>query len=121
MAWEAETVATQNSVGNTWTDIGSEVALNPGEVAHEQIEADVPSTPTDSGEYRILASTADAAGGSNWDTQPLVSGQLDNADDPGRVSVTVAGVRRYKVQVQSSGSTDTIDFTRRYSTDGVNL
>lgn len=119
MAWDSQSTAAASDVTNVWTDIGSAITLAPGEVFHEQVEANFVNSPTDDGEFRVLASNADSD--ANYDVTPLLHGTLDNGNDPNAISFSLAGIKRYKVQVEATGSTDTINFIRRWAGDNVNL
>lgn len=119
MAWTAESTAgSTGAIGNTWTDIGASVQLNPGELAHEQIVADTTSgAPSNDAMVRVLTSLSTG----NYDVTPALSFTLSSTVDPNSLSYTVAGFYRYKVQGKSSSNADTFTFTRRWRTDGVNL
>lgn len=123
MAWSNTTGTATNVTATTMADIPSDgatvaVALNPGETANVQIEADFPATPTDNLTWQILSS---ADGGTTWDVLPVAAGVLENTSDPNRVTVQVFGYRSIKVQAARTGATDTIAVTARVAKDGVSL
>ena len=125
MAWGTTVVSdikTFASAQTTWftmqvssTDIA--LALEPRELVHCQVIFDFPGTPTDDGEFQVLASPDD---GTTWDTIPIMAFTADNGTDPNTVSFVISGYRYLRFQARLSGTTDTTTTCRlRYRKDGV--
>lgn len=123
MAWSSAAATQLTSITNTEQTFqfsGSpDRDLNPGETAHVQIEFDPVGSPTDNLEVRIYTSPD---GGTTYDVTPFLAWVILNDDDPNASSITLAGVRTFKVAVAATGATDThtsADCT--VAVDGVNL
>lgn len=118
MAWSAETSVTQANVGNTETTL-DDITLSPGEIASVVVIAN-PDGTTDDGIVRVFRSTD---GGTTFATEPELSFTLENAGSGTDVSkgFTLAGAQTLRIVGLSSGSTDTVDFTVDWQTDGVSL
>jgi len=112
MAWasEASLGAAQTAINNTWTDLvaAAFTTANPYDVYHIQINADNNSgTVTDSLQTRVLTYA-----GTQYDTVPAFSASLlPTVVTDEFMSFSFSGFYQFKVQVRSSGSTDTYDVT----------
>lgn len=98
------------SVDATGTD-SENIDLSQWEGVHCFVEADFPSGPTDDLVIEVLASND---GGSRYDTIPLFSFTVDNANGQDDVSFIVTSVYSCKIKFKSSGSTDVISVLFRY-------
>lgn len=125
MAWGTTVVSdteTFSATQTTWrimeasaTDIA--VSCEPRELVHVQVIFDFPSTPTDDGEFQVMASPDD---GTTWDTIPILAFTADNGTDPNTTSFVVSGYRYLQFQARMSGTTDTATTcVVRYRKDGV--
>lgn len=106
MAWGADTAATQLTSITTEQFFSTVITLNPGELAHVQVSADFPATPTDHlvvSVYTTLDDTTEV-----WDITPWLQFQIDKATDPNRASFALYGCYKARVGVKRSGTTDTI-------------
>lgn len=113
MAWGSETAlgSGQTAISDGgWTDLNgaSFTTANPYDVYHFSINADNGSgSVTDALEIRVLTSP-----GTNFDDTPVFAMSfLPSAITDEYVAFTMSGYRKFKVQVQSSGSTDDYDVT----------
>lgn len=119
MAWGTKnTIINAQSVSGTEV-FSSAVGLNPGEVAHVQVEADFPATPTDNLIVKIYGTLDDTS--ENWDDTPLFQQEIDNGIDPNAISLVIAGVYKFRLGVIRDGSTDTITVNAYERRDGVSL
>ena len=119
MGWGSKTqIMTSQSVAGTEL-FSDAVDLNPGEVAHVEVEADFPGSPTDNLVVAVYG-TLDASS-ENWDDTALFSFEIDNGTDPNKASFIVSGVYRFRVGCVRSGSTDTITTNIYQRRDGVDL
>lgn len=122
MTYQAETgIGTgQTNIGSTWTDVvgGTLTSVKAFDVFQVQISAyNNSATKTDDLEVRVLMST-----GTNFDEGPTQS--IVIKPDLGQVaapkSLLLSMFYKYKVQVKSTGATDTYDisasFVREYRT-----
>lgn len=118
MAWTSETTASQADVGNTETEL-DQITLSPGELASVIVTAN-PDGTTDDGIVRVFRSTDD---GTSFATEPELAFTLPNAGSGTDVSraFNLSGAETFQVVGLSSGSTDTVDFTIAWQTDGVSL
>ena len=113
MAWSGETAlgAGDTAIANAWEDLAAAdfTTANPFDIYHFQVNADNGSgSVTDALEIRVLTST-DAA---QYDNTPVFAMSfLPSAITDEYVSFTFSGFYDFKVQVQSSGATDTYDVT----------
>ncbi len=119
MAYVAEAAigAGQTAIANTWTDVvsGTLTSTKAYDVFHVQISAKNNSgSVTDSLEIQVLSST-----GTNWDEVPITQMAITPAAAataaPGSIVLSV--YRKYKVQVRSSGATDTYDISASFVTE----
>jgi hypothetical protein len=95
------------------------VTLAPGELAVVQVKANFPATPTDDLEVYILQTLDDTSETS--DNQTSLATVLINTDDPAYKSFPVSGMRKFRVGVIRTGSTDTITVDIWVRKDGVDL
>lgn len=105
MAWGTIQTATQlTTISDTiqWFDLV--IQLNPGETAHVAIEYDPVSTPTD--DLSVHVRTALEASSENWDDEDYTSFTIPNTNDPAKKSFTISGIYKFRVGVQSTGTTD---------------
>lgn len=121
MAWGSKTNSTQlTSITNTEQFFSQTPTLNPGEVAHVQVDVDFVGSPTDNMIISVYTTLDDSS--ENWDDTPFMIFELDNDTDPNAVSFLVHGVYKFRVGVKASGATDThtsADMSHRV--DGVSL
>lgn len=112
MSWETESSlgAAQTAIANTWTDLASAewTTANAYDVYHIQVNADNGSgSVTDALEIRVLTNT-----GTQYDNTPVFAMSFEpSAVTDEYASFTISGYYKFKVQVQSAGSTDTYDVT----------
>ena len=112
MAWASETTlgTGDTAIANSWEDIaaGEFTTANPYDVYHFQINADNGSgSVTDSLEIQVVTATD-----TNYDSTPVFAMSFTpSAITDEFVSFTISGYYKFKVQVQSSGATDTYDVT----------
>lgn len=121
MAWGADTSGgTQKTgLGTTWSAF-NKISLNPRELAHVEIIADNEnaSTVTDALEVRVVT-TLDAST-EDWDDSPVMGFTYEPATVAAeKFSFQVAGFYAFRVEVRSSGSTDTYTVDCNYRVDGV--
>lgn len=120
MAWGADTASTQLTNVTTEQFFSQTPQLNPGELAHCQVDVNFPVSPTDDAVIAVYG-TLDATA-ENWDDTPILEFIIDNGTDPSAKSFLVSGVYKFRVGVRRSGSTDTItsaDMSHRVN--GVSL
>jgi len=98
------------SVSDTGTD-SENIDISQWEGVHCFVEVDFPGGPTDDLIIDVLASN-DA--GTNYDTIPLYSFTVDNANGGDKATFIVTSVYSFKVNFRSSGATDTISVLFRY-------
>lgn len=98
------------NVDDTGTD-SENIDLSQWEGCHCSVEVDFTASPTDDLVIDVLSS---ASLGGPYDSVPIFSFVVDNAEDPGTVSFFVTSVYAFKVHFKSSGSTDNINVTFRY-------
>ena len=119
MAWGSKTSATQlTAITTTEKFFDQTPTLNPYEVAHVEVEANPPATPTDDLTVSVYG-TLDAATES-WDETPIMQFNIDkDLADPNKASFLVSGVYKFRVGVVVDGSTDTYVADMSYRTNGV--
>ena len=118
MAWGPKTNATQlTAITTTEKFFDQTPTLNPYEIAHVEVEANPPATPTDNLQVSVYG-TLDAAT-ENWDDTPIMQFDIANAPDPNKVSFLVSGVYKFRVGVVVDGATDTYVADMAYRTNGV--
>lgn len=117
MAWGTEDNETKSNL--TTTEVfGGNQALNPGEIAHVEVDADFIVSPTDNIIVRVYGSID----GTNYDDTPMMEFTIDKDTDPNQVSFIIHGVKSFRVGLLMDGSTDTTsDATINVIMDGVNL
>jgi len=119
MAWTSKsTIMSGQSVAGTEVESNA-VTLSPGELAHVQVTADFPVTPTDNLIIRVYTTLDDTS--ETWDNTSVYSFSLSKAIDPGAVTFIISQVYRFKVVLIRDGSTDTITCSVFYRKDGVSL
>ncbi|HQM37584.1 MAG TPA: hypothetical protein PLN64_01550 [Candidatus Bipolaricaulis anaerobius] len=118
MAWGDKTTIIDAASVTTET-FSTAFTLNPGETAHVQVDANFPSTPTDSLVVNVY-STLDASS-ENWDDSPVYQFMLSKAIDPHSLSFLVFGLYKVRLGVFRDGTTDTITVSAWYRVDGVSL
>lgn len=106
MAWGSKTNATQLTSITTIQYFDVEVALDPGETAHVQVEVNFPTTPTDDAIVSVEGTLDDTS--EEWDLTSYTELRTNRATDPNRVSFLVSGIYRFRVGVRRSGTTDTL-------------
>jgi len=118
MPWNAEQNATQLVSITTEQFFDKKPILNPGETCQVEIDCDFPGSPTDN----LVVSVYATLDGSNFDIVPLFSQEIDNGDDPSRITLTLSGIYGFRIGVSRSGTTDTITSAdMSYKTDGINV
>lgn len=117
MAWGTESNETKSNL--TTTEVfTSNIALNPGETAHVEIDADFIPSPTDN----IICNVYGSIDGTNYDDTPIMSFLIDKDTDPNQVSFTVRHVKSFRVGLLMDGATDTTsDATVNWILDGVSI
>lgn len=125
MAWgttQTSDTKTFSATQTTWwimeqssTDIT--VDLDPRETVHVQVKFDFPGSPTDNGEFQVMASPD---GGTTWDTVPIMALYFDNGTDPNTASFLISGYNALQYQARLDGTTDTTTTcVVKWRTDGV--
>ena len=121
MGWGAKTnIVSDTGVTNT-EEYSTAVTLNPGEVAHVEVEAnnEDPSVSTDGLVVSVYGTLDDTS--ENWDDTPFCSFVIDSATDPNKVSFIVSGVYKFRIGYASEGTTNLFSVEVDYRKDGVNL
>lgn len=105
MAWSAITSATQlTTISDTiqWFDEFVELGFN--EIAHVEVEYNPVGSPTDDLTVHVQRTLDDAS--ENWDDVDYLSFLIPNDTDPAKRSFNLEAGYKYRVGVQSSGTTD---------------
>lgn len=119
MSWSSKNNLTQLT-SITTEQFFDAVTLNPGELAHCEVEIDFPASPTDEATISLYGTLDDSS--ENWDDTPIWSQNIGNGIDPNKISFPVSGLYKFRIGVQRDGSTDTITSAdMSYRKDGVNL
>jgi hypothetical protein len=93
------------------------VTLKSDEVAHIQVDADFPGSPTDNLEIRIYTTLDDST--EAWDDTALETVRtIANTTDPNSYSFTVSNVYKFRLGFIRSGSTDEIATNAWYRSNG---
>ena len=98
------------SVGAAGQD-SENIDLSQWEGVHCFVEADFPGGPTDDLVIEVLASND---GGTRYDTVPIFSFTVDNANGADNVSFVVTSVYSFKINFKANGATDVISVLFRY-------
>ena len=91
--------------------VSETIDISQHEGVHCFVEADFPGAPTDDLVIEVLASN-DL--GQHFDTVPLFSFTIDNANGADNVSFIVTSVFSFRINFKSSGTTDNINVFFRY-------
>lgn len=119
MAWGSKTqIITAASVAGTET-FSSWVSLLPGELAVVQVKADFPGSPTDNLKVTVYGTLDESSEVS--DNQSAATTILMNTQDPAYRSFPISGMRKFRIGVVRTGTTDTITVDAWYRKDGVDL
>lgn len=119
MAYESFTTFTQDTgVANSWTDLGT-ITATPREIINVVIGADNESgSITDSLEVRVLVARDDTP--TNYTNAPIYKRiYTPTAITQEWFGFELTGWQHYKIQTQSSGTTDTYTVDGSYKGDGV--
>lgn len=119
MAWSGinTLLNNQNVVAGGSAQQTALVTLLPGEQAHVQLDIDWPSSSTDDLIVRVKSSLS-----TNEDTIPIWSQTVSTSGtNPDFISFLVSGVYKFLVELEVDGSSDTIQVTVQYRTDGVSM
>lgn len=116
VGWGSKNAATQLTSVTTEQFFDDTPQLDPNQIAHIEIEANPPASPTDDLLVKVYG-TLDASS-ENWDDTPILEFRIDKDSDPNKVSFRVSGVYKFRVGVQRDGSTDsyTVDMNHRIGT-----
>jgi hypothetical protein len=111
MAWASEVAlgTGDTAISDAWEDLAAAefTTANPYDVYHIQVGANSDGTPTDALEIQVLTNT-----GTNYDDTPVFAMSFEpGTTNEEYVAFTISGYYKFKVQVQSSGSTDDYDVT----------
>jgi hypothetical protein len=106
MAWQSKVNATQLTSITTEQFFNQVITLNPGEMAHVQISADFPATPTDDLIVAVYATLDDSS--ETWSIQPVMEFSISRTPDPNRTAFLLSGFYKCRIGVRRSGTTDTI-------------
>ena len=129
MAWGAVVESDSLSLTGSYQDVQDSAAdmivqLNPGEIAHVQFEYNPGAGPTEHCEVHVLSSPD----GTNYDSVPYDAFTLSFTPDPNLASLTVRGIRQFKIEaalVDTDGSAGGDDsgstLIVRVIKNGVNL
>lgn len=117
MAWSSET--TENKTNLTQTEqVSANIALNPGETAHVEVDANFIASPTDD----ILVRVYGSIDGTNYDDSPVFGMRIDKDVDPNQISFIVRGYKSFRIALLMNGGTDTTsDADINWILDGVSL
>lgn len=121
MAWGSKTQIS-NAVtvdSTTYQDPSTAVTLNPGELAHVEVEDNPPATPGSVVIVGVFGTLDDST--ENWDDTPLMEFIVDNTPDPNKLSFTVAGLYKFRLQYKLDTGTEAHAVTADYRKDGVSL
>jgi len=119
MAWGSKTQIINSASVTDTESYSTAVSLNPGELAHVQVEGDPPGGPSDNLLVRVYG-TLDASS-EVWDTTPVYEFSIDKDTDPNNASFIVSGLYKFRLGVLVDGATDTWTVDAYYRVDGVNL
>jgi len=119
MAWGSKTTIIDAANVTTET-FSTAFSLNPGETAHVQVDANFPTTPTDSLVVNVYATLDDSS--ENWDDSPVYQFLISKAiADPHSLSFSLYGLYKVRLGVVRDGTTDTIVVSAWYRADGISL
>lgn len=105
MAWSNITSATQlTTISDTIQWFDEVIQVDPDEVGEVHVEFDPPATPTD--DLSVHVRRALEASSENWDDFDLFGFVIENSVDPAKRSFTLPPGYKYRVGVQSTGTTD---------------
>jgi len=90
----------------------SAVVLEDEEVAHVQVKADFPGTPTDDLTVSVYGTLDESS--ENWDTKYHAQYTIEKEIDPNSFSIVVKDLRKFRIGCVRSGSTDTITVNAYY-------
>jgi len=117
-AWDAVDSSTQlTTISDVYQYFDDVITTTPAELCHIQLDVNYAGS-TDDMEVGIF-STLDASS-ENWDDNPVIGFEMSRGSDPEALSFIVTGLYKFRVGVQSTGTTD--DHTSadmKYRCDGV--
>lgn len=87
-----------------------DMATNGYVGAHVVVDLNFDATPTDD----MIINLYSSLDGSTWDDIPVSQVRIDNANDPGQISIKIDGLAQWRIGVVQTGSTDTHDFRVSY-------
>jgi len=123
MAWGSKSnILSQSgsSVVSSTEEYTTAVSLNPGEVAHVEVDADNKSaSPTDDLEVKLYANMTDSS--ADWDDLPIWSQTVEGVAAAQKLSFVVANLYQFRVGVAATGGTDNYNVVINYRKDGVSL
>ena len=119
MAWGGKTNIESSTTVTSAEVYSDAVTMNPGELAHAEVEADFPASPTDELTVKLYGTLDDSS--ENWDKTPLWSQNIANSPDPNKISFVVSGLYKWRLGFERDGSTDSITVNADYRKDGVAL
>jgi hypothetical protein len=117
MGWTTETTENKTSV-NSSEQFSANITLNPGELAHVEVDANPAASPS----FDLIVSVYGSLDQTNYDDTPLFSFMIDKDTDQNQAAFVVSGVYSFKVGVKVNGASSTytgVDINWRK--DGVNL
>ena len=120
MAWGSKTpISTSVTVGSTTKQGAStDVTLNPGEVAHVQVDADL----TAGSSLLVYVQTTLDDATENWDDSGQPWLVLDPAEaDPNAASFIVSGFYKFRLIYALNTGTNSATVSADYRKNGVNL
>lgn len=105
MAWGSTVSATQlTTISDTIQWFDELIQVDTDEIAEVHVEYDPTSTPTDDLSVHVRRALEDSS--ENWDDFDVMSFTIENSVDPAKVSFVLGPGFKYRVGVQSTGSTD---------------
>jgi len=105
MPWGSKTSATQlTTISDTiqWFDATIELGFN--EEAHVEVEYDPVASPTDDLSVHVRRTLDDSS--ENWDDVDYMAFVIPNDTDPAKRSFDLIGGYKYRIGVQSTGTSD---------------
>jgi len=117
MAWGSKTQIASGVSATSTETYSSAITLNPRELAHVQVKADFPTSPTDHLEVSVYTTLDDSS--ETWDDVPIYAFQISNTSDPSVASIQLSGLYKFRLGFKATGSTDTITVDAWVRKDGV--
>ncbi len=118
MGWASETNILSDTSVDSVEQLTSEVALNPGEIAHVQVRVKNKTSSSFTNDCVVSAySTTDTI----YDNIALTSQTLTASSNYIKASFIMSGMYKFKFGLKSAGATDNYTASVDCRKDGVNL